>query len=288
MNTALRLVDWSALQCELLWVYDRRVRADWRDRPARPQDKGLRTWLLRKGRVTIKAQGRFTHAQAPCWIIPSSLMQHQTFSLHAELLSVHIDAFWPDGERFFAPKRSLIFSPPFTPNLEKAALSLCRLIDRHFPGAETALSRSEMTFPLYCDIQLRLLRWLQALHPCLLMEGESPKLPPRLDERVLQALRWIHKVPLDQSWSTPRLAQHFGLSPSQLDRRFLQALGRTPRECFEARRCEQAHGLLVRNAMTIKEIAYSLGFRQPSHFSAWFKARTQHSPRSLRSQLSEL
>ncbi|HEY9854267.1 MAG TPA: AraC family transcriptional regulator, partial [Stenomitos sp.] len=85
----------------------------------------------------------------------------------------------------------------------------------------------------------------------------------------------------------PELAAMVGLSPRQLERRFLKELGRTPKRFILEVRIGAAEHLLQNTDLAIAQIAMDVGFQTPSHFTDTFKALTGRTPNAARSQQAE-
>lgn len=82
----------------------------------------------------------------------------------------------------------------------------------------------------------------------------------------------------------PALAAMVGLSPRQLERRFHDELGRTPKRFLMEVRVEAAETLLRTTEHPIAQIALDVGFQTPSHFTGTFKALTGRPPNAVRSE----
>lgn len=67
------------------------------------------------------------------------------------------------------------------------------------------------------------------------------------------------------------------VSVRQLERFFKHSLAQTPRTWIARLRIQEAKSLLS-SGLSIKEIAYSVGFKHPSHFCRAFKQWTGSSP----------
>lgn len=79
-----------------------------------------------------------------------------------------------------------------------------------------------------------------------------------------------------------RLRETVGLSRSQIDRLCKSKLGMTPRQWCERRSLSQAEQWLRAGRLSVKQIAYELGFVDGSHFSRWFRRQTGQSPTAYR------
>lgn len=78
------------------------------------------------------------------------------------------------------------------------------------------------------------------------------------------------------------LAQSLSMSPRHLSRLCKTETGMTAQGYFEAQKMREACRLLVYTRMSAQEIAYHLGFDDPSYFSRVFKRNLRLSPSSYR------
>lgn len=76
------------------------------------------------------------------------------------------------------------------------------------------------------------------------------------------------------------LARQVGVTRQQLCRFFRQRFGVTAKTWLEKLRMQDAIELL-RQGRRVREIAAALGYRNGTHFSRAFKARTKNSPRAF-------
>jgi DNA-binding response OmpR family regulator len=79
-------------------------------------------------------------------------------------------------------------------------------------------------------------------------------------------------------FTVDQLAEAVALSRRQCTRRLKEAVDMTPAKFIRHRRIEHAQTLLQTDPETIAEVAYSVGFRSPSHFSKVFREATGQSP----------
>jgi AraC-like DNA-binding protein len=89
--------------------------------------------------------------------------------------------------------------------------------------------------------------------------------------RVEEAGRWLKKH-LTEPNPIFLLCDYLQLSHSTLDRLFRDTLGESPSEYHHRLRMEEAARLLQDGKLSVKEVAYRLGYRHPNHFSRAFKA----------------
>ncbi|MEQ8235056.1 MAG: helix-turn-helix transcriptional regulator [Gammaproteobacteria bacterium] len=81
-------------------------------------------------------------------------------------------------------------------------------------------------------------------------------------------------------------ARALRVSLRTLDRHLLAARGQTTRQLVAARLVLEAKRLLTRREMSVKNVAYELGFSEPANFTRFFRARTGLSPQAFRESLA--
>jgi AraC family transcriptional regulator len=81
----------------------------------------------------------------------------------------------------------------------------------------------------------------------------------------------------EAGYSAVKLAQLCNVSRRHLQREFRRKVGCGPQEWLDARRMLVATGMLMQGE-SVKEVAYKLGFKQPTHFSRNFRLCHQVSP----------
>ncbi len=160
---------------------------------------------------------------------------------------------------------------------------------RHGLGTQQLLERLISTFvepqpdqALLIDLQLTelVMRLLRQQSRSLLLDALHQG---QIHHGLLAAMQYL-KTQLGRPLDMARLSQEACLSKAQLYRLFRQELGLTPGEYLLAQRLEKARHYLVRQDISITEVAFELGFQSLSHFSRRFKAATGHSPTAFRRQ----
>lgn len=106
----------------------------------------------------------------------------------------------------------------------------------------------------------------------------APSLTTRLREALSEELRGGQPT-------LERAAKRLAVSPRTLGRR-LQAEGTSFQDQLAALRCELARGYLESRRFSVAEVAYLLGFSEPSGFGRAFKRWTGHSPHAWRARLA--
>lgn len=87
---------------------------------------------------------------------------------------------------------------------------------------------------------------------------------------------------LDESIPAIRQVQEYAaelhITPHRLIECVKECTGQTAGSLIEERLLTEAKRLLLHTGLTMAEIAYNLGFKDPSHFGHFFKRHTGHSP----------
>ncbi|MBQ6339949.1 MAG: helix-turn-helix domain-containing protein [Kiritimatiellae bacterium] len=78
------------------------------------------------------------------------------------------------------------------------------------------------------------------------------------------------------------LAAKFSLSPSRFAHRFRDAFGTTPQAYVEGCRIAMARRLLLTTTLSVKEIAFASGFKDPLYFSKRFARMAGNAPSAWR------
>lgn len=81
------------------------------------------------------------------------------------------------------------------------------------------------------------------------------------------------------------LARKLGVHPDHLSNVLREHTGRNARDWIHERRMTEAQALLARTSSTIQEIAFILGFQEPSHFSRAFSRSCGMTPTAYRRSL---
>lgn len=104
---------------------------------------------------------------------------------------------------------------------------------------------------------------------------------PQYPTPVRAAVEFIQQN-LDRPVSSREICERTGLSPTHFNRLFRKHLGTSPVSYFIAQRMAWARHLLTATALSVKEIALTVGYDDPLYFSARFKRHVGLSPRGYR------
>jgi AraC-like DNA-binding protein len=88
--------------------------------------------------------------------------------------------------------------------------------------------------------------------------------------------------PINNKLQVQYFAEKLSLHPNYLNSVIKSKTGRTVNDWISKRALSVAKSLLINTSYSSKEIAYKLGFSEPTHFSRFFKKQTQVSPNEFR------
>ena len=103
-----------------------------------------------------------------------------------------------------------------------------------------------------------------------------------LSPQQLYIVREYVESNLAEELSLETLAAQINFSPYYFSRLFKEAMGTSPYAYIVQRRIEAAKRLLQTTQLPIEQIAASVGYGSPSHFSRTFKRYTETTPREYR------
>jgi AraC family transcriptional activator of pobA len=176
---------------------------------------------------------------------------------------------------FFYPTdlRPWLALPPGDPiRLAEIFTELQREFDAAQAGAEEALRA------LLHLLLVRAHRLYAAVHP------------PKAASRAAHLMRQFH-LAVEQHFrdtqTVPKYAQMLGVTPNHLHDVVREQTGRTAGEIIRQRRLLDAKRLLLHSASSVSEIAYELGFQDPSYFSRFFKRDLGQTPAEFREEIRE-
>lgn len=98
----------------------------------------------------------------------------------------------------------------------------------------------------------------------------------------------LFKDQLEQNFRTEKSVKKYAaevcISEKQLHKATTTLLAKTPKQIIDERVLLEAKRLLVHGNQSIKEIAYELGYEEPTNFVKYFKKRTNTTPSEFREQ----
>jgi DNA-binding response OmpR family regulator len=104
----------------------------------------------------------------------------------------------------------------------------------------------------------------------ILLQPESISLASA-DEVFLQKVTGtVEQFLADQDFDVERLGQEVGMSRTQLYRKLFALTGQAPSDFIRTLRLKRAAALLTQKVGNVAEVAYRVGFKEPSYFSRCF------------------
>lgn len=272
--------DWLTLSTHLIWCYDHAVLAS----PDSPEvqtgtDQGpVRAWLVRAGWIEIRQNGQRLRAGPGQWLLLDNTRHTRSILRGTRILSVAFEATWPDGASLFGKGLPLVVDAGDYPQLERRLGKVARLM--RIPDGAYDIREQPTDYRTVLRLERDFSDWMLALLDVLVDHHVIPSGHFSIDDRVMKAVRLLDAHPLGQPLDLNALAASVGISQVHLTRIFTSALHSSPRHYHDRRRLEQARCRLGVSGARIKEIAYSLGFHDLSHFSKWFKKANGITPRA--------
>jgi signal transduction histidine kinase/DNA-binding response OmpR family regulator/ligand-binding sensor domain-containing protein len=108
-----------------------------------------------------------------------------------------------------------------------------------------------------------------------------------LDDALLKRVMGaVEKGMSNEEFGVDDLSREVALGRRQLERKLQGLTGLSPAEFIRTMRLQRAHELLSKNAGTVSEIAFQVGFSSPSYFSSCFRERFGYPPSEVNRQHS--
>lgn len=104
---------------------------------------------------------------------------------------------------------------------------------------------------------------------------------PHPDEQITQIQIWLEDN-YHREILFPQVSERFGMSVRTLNRRFKNALGKTPLEYLQDIRINTAKDLLKTSNLSIAEIADKVGYQETNYFTVLFKKKLEITPNAYR------
>ncbi len=262
--------NWKRLEFRFIYGYDERVPAVGNQLDFTSADYTV--WLVRRGAVTLVAGGDETTVEVGHWVLlPPGYTRTQRFETGSEILSFHFVLNWPGGRALYLFKSPIVETNELWRDLEERMLDVLAVDD------VSSLSA-------FAERQSRLYAFLEEWHAVMASAGIEMQALKALDLRVEQALQELAPPRYFGALPYERLCERSGLSRVQLDRVFVQEIGKTPRQYVQERCLNWVTEQLLATARPIKAICYDAGFATTAHFASWFRQQTGVSPREYRRQ----
>lgn len=281
-NFSLEYRDWADLRIDLVWVYHGEVPAAFRETVSRPDFMGA--WLVLEGEAEIRQQGKSVIAGPNEWLILKKAHGRQRFAEGTRIISIRFQAEWLDRQPLFSEGLSLKIAAKDCPPLQAIASELLEFIDTTSLSAGIELRVQSVPFEDFICIRMLFQKWFLSLYRHLVAIGIQPTRSNIQDDVVMNVLHQLNETPLSDNVTVQGLAEQCGISVSQLNKKFRQEVGVTPKRYLLNLKMDTCRRLLAFSDVPIKEVAFDLGFARLSDFSAWFRGVEGVSPRVFRGQ----
>lgn len=154
-----------------------------------------------------------------------------------------------------------VLTPPADLRIEQ---ELAQIISGLRTGDMTELDRSQRIYRILC---------------ALLFPAQAG--PDRKNDAIAQAVKYIGEH-LFESLSVEKVADAVSLSPSHFSRLFRSTTGFSPHEYIMLHRIDEAKALLQSTSLSVKEIAFRVGYRSEVNFITAFTEKTGATPTQFR------
>ena len=267
---------WRSLRCEWLWVYRGAVPVCGVWSAEIPVPAGV--FFVEQGSGRIGVEGREIAVKRGEAFFSAPGPRRHWFAPGTKLLSVGFRCQWPDGRPVF--RTGLGFAAK-SAALRAATLELFRRVHRGRKAVTFREAVKRMTHALagWSAREAAFQAWFAVWCEVMRKHGTQPEPQTAAKgrrSRVEQLIAWLDTRPLDQT--TPTLPQGFALGLRRADQLLQQHLGTSLRGHLERRRLDAARERVLAGEGTLKQIAFELGFRHASHFTAWFRRQVGVSP----------
>lgn len=237
-------------------------------------------FLLLEGNCEVVIEDVITTIRGPSLVfLPSDTDDHVAIAAGAQMLLV---GFAPElqteaiGDAVESPMLRIFTEQPLL--LEEASEVKSELLPL-LEGFLSELARPDRSSRMVLAAFLRLILmtgWRAS-------GGQDMHGAAQSDETsYVQRYRQLVEVNFRRHWSVSAYAEAIGITPDRLHAICQRSLGRSPLQLLHERLLQEAKLRLERSARTAQEISDSLGFRDPTYFSHFFKRKTGLSPAAYR------
>lgn len=255
----------------------------WKINPHRHNDL-LQVLYIRQGSARLFIDDRDQFAVLPCLVsIPPLCVHGFVFS---EDIEGHVLTF-PEMvlDRFFnaATAQRHRFNHPYVINSLQEQYAARFDTVFHDLGVEFAANRPARLLALEGLLGLVLVYMVRLVH------GAAEGGTEIADKGIRQLLNFqdLINVHYRKRWSIEEYAAHLGISSTRLNEVCREYAGRCALQLVHDRIMLEAKRNLVYTVMTVSEIAYSLGFKDPAYFSRFFTRLAGCSPVDFRKRRTQ-
>lgn len=275
---------WQGLCLEWLWVYHGvvpRVR-EWSQEIGVPPG----VFFVESGEVRIQAEGREITVKPGHAFFSAPGVRRQWFEAGTRLLSVGLRCQFPDGRPLYQTGLNVAFPARGLASLQSETHRLFSAVHGRRKKVSYAEGKALQNRSVadWARHEAAFRQWFAEYASTLESKGIRPAFQSRPEDRRLQRLcEWLQTRPLDAALDWTGIAEELQLSSRRMQQLLREELGTTAQTHLEKRRLEHACQRLSQEDVPLKEIAFSLGFRHPPHFTTWFRRHLQMTPTAYRS-----
>ncbi len=276
-DTPLPPAVWRDLRHHWLWVYRGKSATEevWSSKVIVPSG----VFFVEAGRVTIRAGGVLSGVLPGQAFFSAPGLREHYFERGTRLCSVGCRNQWPDGSPLFETQLNRLVEGPEASALFMATLRLFRAVHggRRQVSYHAATEPLERSLPELSRHDAAFLQWFAVYVETLAGLGVHPEARQGKHQARVELLReWLNELPLDKGG--PLVPPGLGIGPRRADQLLRSHTGVGLKHYIAQRRLLAAKTMLLENAVSIKEIVFSLGFRHASHFSVWFRRHAGVAP----------
>jgi len=132
----------------------------------------------------------------------------------------------------------------------------------------------------YISIHSRIELILVEVNRAKVEKGDEVWKPDALFLKFLEMVR----ANFDKNYTLADISGKLGTTEAKLNELSKLHTGRTAQNVIHGLIASEAKRLLIYQNITVKEVAYQLGFNDPFYFSNFFKKHTNHSPKSYQAK----
>ncbi len=241
---------------------------EWEIEPHR-HDNLLQVVWVERGQVSASLDGTCNECYGPAFIlIPSSVVHG--FSLETGTSGLVITIAMPFLQDILSETERAEMGPILsTPRVLKAdyqhhasdrAIQAVRMLDEEYRWRRRA--RVTSISALCKTLLVQILRLIPEEQLLSVAQSDS--------QRRFEGFQQLLEHHYRDQWSVSRYAEAMGLSEKGLNRVCREVTDLTPLQLIHNRILNEAKRCLVYTAMSINEIAYELGYKDPTYFSRFF------------------